>query len=94
MEIEKDLCISWLPPKNLLSPVSLFRVQINTKQLLCLVIDFEMKFSGFLLFEEPRKKLKNAPLAAFLRPSFYVVKSFADYQKWWKIRFGTKDTST
>ena len=41
----------------------------------------------FFLFEEPRKKLKNVPLATSLRASLYVIKSFADYQK---IHFGTK----
>ena len=53
------------------------------------------KFSGFFyLFEEPRKKLKNVPLAVSLRALFYVVKSFADYQNWQKIRFRAKNTST
>ena len=51
--------------------------------LLCLVIDFKMrKFSGFFMFEEPRKKLNNVTLAASLRAPFYVAKSFADYWKW------------
>ena len=54
-----------------------------------------MKFSGFFyLFEKPRKKLKNVPLAVSLRAPFYVAKSFAYYWKWQKVRFGTKSTST
>ena len=39
-------------------------------------------FRVFYLFDEPRKKLKNVPLAASPRASFYVGKSFADYRKW------------
>ena len=43
----------------------------------------EEVFQVFYLFEEPRKKLKNVPLAASLRaPFYYVVKSFVDYRKW------------
>ena len=44
--------------------------------------EIEKVFWAFYLFEEPRKKLKNVPLAASVRAPFYVAKSFADYRKW------------
>ena len=42
----------------------------------------EEVFRVFYLFEEPKKKIKNVPLAASLEASFYVIKSFAGYRKW------------
>ena len=57
--------------------------------------EIEEVFQVFHLFEQPRKKLKNVPLAASLRAPFYVIKSFAcGLLAMVKNPFGTKNTST